>query len=97
MIEKYHFDVKKAKYFCKIREALHLSRYVHSTSSIQVLHFVSCISLPLYFTHYTFCDIGRTEEAILDTIVNDKKNVIASPKGVAISFLKIVEHIVSLF
>ena len=75
MIEKYHFGVKKAKYFCKIREALHLSRYVHSTLSIQVLHLVSCISLPLSFTHYTFCDIGRKEEAILNTFVNDKNKM----------------------
>ena len=72
MIEKYHFDVKKAKYFCKIREALHLFRYVHSALSVH-LHLVSCISLPLSFTHYTLCDIGRKTEAILDTIVNDKK------------------------
>ena len=66
MLEKYHFDVKKAKYFCKISEDLHLSRHVHSALSIQVLHLVSCISLPFSFTHYTFCDIGRKDEAILD-------------------------------
>ena len=40
-----------------------------------ILHLVSCISSPLSFTHYTFCDIGRKAEAILDTIVNDKNKM----------------------